>query len=287
MKVFKAIFSARRQGKLQWRAVLHYKTSRSFIALFLGCSSILAGLILFLCGMFGSTSWTDRTLAAPIEVSDAAPGSALIIAGFFIVAVACFKFRAKGSPAPNKLQTILTPSPKSPVSSIERIVAKAVQEAKKTRWSSFSIFLNEKIDEDGIIVFRNYFEPYFKDLNSLTEKIGRDDAERVSRLLNKFFVETALKQVLDAWYASFLIHDLVLNLLESVREKGGDIHKVSIYLEYLQLSWEQTRLAATKPPTDRKCKFARQLLSIHGRLLEKEQAGFQVHAGLNKANTSQ
>jgi hypothetical protein len=51
----------------------------------LGLSSIIGGVVLFLNGVAGSTSWTAKLLGLESNINDAAPGSVLFIVGLFLV----------------------------------------------------------------------------------------------------------------------------------------------------------------------------------------------------------
>lgn len=53
----------------------------------LGLSSIIGGIVLFLNGVAGSTSWTAKLLGLESNINDAAPGSVLFIVGLFLVRV--------------------------------------------------------------------------------------------------------------------------------------------------------------------------------------------------------
>ena len=57
----------------------------SVAGLILGFACVIGGIILFLNGVVGSTSWTAKFLGAESNISDAAPGAVLFIVGLFIV----------------------------------------------------------------------------------------------------------------------------------------------------------------------------------------------------------
>ena len=59
----------------------------SLAGLILGLVCVVGGIVLFLNGVAGSTSWTAKMLGAESEISDAAPGAVLFIVGLFIVFV--------------------------------------------------------------------------------------------------------------------------------------------------------------------------------------------------------
>lgn len=249
--------------------VFRIQINCTFAGLIIGIACITGGVILFLNVIIDSDTRTADVLSAPRSVPDAALGSIILIAGLFLIYLALSKMKPKANADTNELRDTLVRSCEKPADAIERIVARALQDATKFRWSSFSFFTKDEIDKDGITAFRMHFEPYFEELIAMIGEIRKVDAEPVSRLLNDFFVGTALNQALDAWYASFLIHDLAMELLESIRAKGGDIYKVSSYLDYLQLSWKKTSSTEAAPVMDRRGKFALQVLLIHGELVHK------------------
>jgi hypothetical protein len=57
----------------------------SISGLILGGICVVGGIVLFLNGVAGSTSWTAKILSAESNVSDAAPGAVLFIVGLFVV----------------------------------------------------------------------------------------------------------------------------------------------------------------------------------------------------------
>jgi hypothetical protein len=65
--------------------------------LILGFSCIIGGVVLFLHGVAGSTSWTASVLGMKSQISDAAPGAILFIVGLFMVWVTRFVVKHKSS----------------------------------------------------------------------------------------------------------------------------------------------------------------------------------------------
>ncbi len=57
----------------------------AMLGLVLGLLSIVGGIILFLKGVAGSTSWTANVLGLESKLTDAAPGAMLFVAGLFYV----------------------------------------------------------------------------------------------------------------------------------------------------------------------------------------------------------
>ena len=67
----------------------------SVVGLVLGLICIIGGIILFLNGVAGSTSWTASMFRAESKISDAAPGAVLFIVGLFVVFVTRYRFKHK------------------------------------------------------------------------------------------------------------------------------------------------------------------------------------------------
>lgn len=55
------------------------------LGLVVGLIGILGGILLFLNGVLGSTSWTANLLGAESQISDAAPGALLFVVGLLVV----------------------------------------------------------------------------------------------------------------------------------------------------------------------------------------------------------
>jgi hypothetical protein len=72
-----------------------YQLIYSLAGLVLGLVCVLGGVVLFLNGVVGSTSWTAKMLGAESKVSDAAPGAVLFIVGLFVVFVTRFSIKVK------------------------------------------------------------------------------------------------------------------------------------------------------------------------------------------------
>jgi hypothetical protein len=64
---------------------LRYKFIYSMTGLFLGLVSMLGGIVLFLNGVTGTTSWTAQILGNTSNLTDAAPGAVLFVVGLFVV----------------------------------------------------------------------------------------------------------------------------------------------------------------------------------------------------------
>ena len=62
----------------------------SFGGLILGGICIIGGILLFINGISGSTSWSAKLLGIESGLSDAAPGAILFIVGLFIVVATRF-----------------------------------------------------------------------------------------------------------------------------------------------------------------------------------------------------
>ena len=57
----------------------------SMAGIVLGFICVIGGIVLFLNGVVGSTSWTAKILGAESTINDAAPGTILFIVGLFII----------------------------------------------------------------------------------------------------------------------------------------------------------------------------------------------------------
>lgn len=68
-----------------WKAALRYQLIYALSGLALGLCCILGGIVLFLHGVAGSTSWTAKVVGAESDISDAAPGAIVFVVGFFMV----------------------------------------------------------------------------------------------------------------------------------------------------------------------------------------------------------
>lgn len=67
----------------------------SMLGLVLGLACIIAGTILGLHGVAGSTSWTAKVLGLESNINDAAPGVVLFVVGVFYVWITRPKVRLK------------------------------------------------------------------------------------------------------------------------------------------------------------------------------------------------
>lgn len=68
-----------------WDDATRFQYFYSMAGLVVGLLCIIGGLVLFLHGITGSTSWTAKFLGLESTLSDAAPGVVLFVIGFFIV----------------------------------------------------------------------------------------------------------------------------------------------------------------------------------------------------------
>ena len=75
------------------RQALRYKFIYSMTGLFLGLVSMIGGIVLFLNGIAGSTSWTAKILGNESTITDAAPGAILFIVGLFVVIATRYKVK--------------------------------------------------------------------------------------------------------------------------------------------------------------------------------------------------
>jgi hypothetical protein len=67
----------------------------SMAGLVVGAGCMLGGIVLFLNGVTGSTSWTAKLLGAESQLSDAAPGAVLFIVGVFVVLITKYAFNVR------------------------------------------------------------------------------------------------------------------------------------------------------------------------------------------------
>ncbi len=72
-----------------------YQFIYSLSGLVLGLICVIGGIVLFLNGVIGSTSWTAKMLGAESKISDAAPGAVLFIVGLFVVVITRFNIKVK------------------------------------------------------------------------------------------------------------------------------------------------------------------------------------------------
>jgi hypothetical protein len=78
-----------------WQGATRYQLIYSMGGLVLGLVCIIGGVILFLRGVTGSTSWTAKVLGLQSSISDAAPGAVLFIVGLFMVFVTRFVIKTR------------------------------------------------------------------------------------------------------------------------------------------------------------------------------------------------
>jgi hypothetical protein len=78
-----------------WQSATRYQLIYSIGGLVLGLVCIVGGIILFLRGVTGSTSWTAKVLGLQSSISDAAPGAVLFIVGLFIMFVTRFIIKTR------------------------------------------------------------------------------------------------------------------------------------------------------------------------------------------------
>ncbi|MBU1145694.1 MAG: hypothetical protein KJ971_07595 [Firmicutes bacterium] len=65
----------------------------SIAGLMVGLLCVIGGIVLFLNGVAGSTSWTAKFIGVESDISDAAPGAVLFIVGLFIVFLTRYIFK--------------------------------------------------------------------------------------------------------------------------------------------------------------------------------------------------
>ena len=67
--------------------ISRYQLVYSLAGLVFGIMCVTGGVVLFLNGVVGSTSWTAKILGAESNISDAAPGALLFVTGLFVTFV--------------------------------------------------------------------------------------------------------------------------------------------------------------------------------------------------------
>ncbi len=75
------------------RQLMRYKLVYSMTGLVLGLAGMLGGIVLFLYGVTGTSSWTAKILGTESTLTDAAPGAVLFIVGLFIVIATRFTMK--------------------------------------------------------------------------------------------------------------------------------------------------------------------------------------------------
>ena len=76
-----------------WSRLLTFQLIYSLAGLLVGLACVIAGVVLFLHGVTGSSSWVGEVIGARSKLSDAAPGTVLFIVGMLIVAITRFEIR--------------------------------------------------------------------------------------------------------------------------------------------------------------------------------------------------
>lgn len=78
------------RGQDFWKLSVLLQLIYSLGGLVLGLVCIIGGIVLFLHGITGATSWTAKFIGAESSISDAAPGAILFVVGLFIVWITRF-----------------------------------------------------------------------------------------------------------------------------------------------------------------------------------------------------
>lgn len=78
--------------------VARYEFAYASFGLTVGMVCIVLGLVLFLHGAQGSTSWTAKILGLRTEVTDAAPGVMFGLVGLFVIVVSRYRFMVTAYP---------------------------------------------------------------------------------------------------------------------------------------------------------------------------------------------
>jgi hypothetical protein len=84
-----------------WGRASTYHLWYSVLGLIVGAVCVLSGVVLFLHGVAGNTSWTASLLGLNSKITDAAPGVVFAILGFFVIYVTRYDVRVEpGTKAP-------------------------------------------------------------------------------------------------------------------------------------------------------------------------------------------
>ena len=78
-----------------WEKISFYQMIYSMSGLLLGLVCIIAGIILFANGYFGSTSITAKIIGSEVSIKDTAPGGVLLVIGFMVIAITKFSIKVK------------------------------------------------------------------------------------------------------------------------------------------------------------------------------------------------
>jgi hypothetical protein len=77
-----------------WRQASASQFKYSVLGLILGLICVIGGVVLFVHGVIGATSWTTKIVGAVSNISDAGPGAVLFVVGLFVVWITRFDIRA-------------------------------------------------------------------------------------------------------------------------------------------------------------------------------------------------
>lgn len=77
------------------RQAIRGATLYAWTGLVLGGICVILGVLLFVFGITGSTTWVVKVLGLTSEVTDAAPGALLFVVGAFLIFVTRLKIRIR------------------------------------------------------------------------------------------------------------------------------------------------------------------------------------------------
>lgn len=225
-----------------WEKLAIFQFIYSLAGLFLGLSAVLGGILLFLNGITGKTSWTAKIIGVESTISDAAPGSVLFIVGLFLVFVTRFKTRIKNSlnDVTQKKKVQEKSNTSTLIPEIKTIVDRAISESSYKQWSSFSG------DVEGLRRLREYFGGYFLRLIQLASLLQGESVFEGAKIVNEFFVKTALNHILDADCASYVIKDFILEINLIFEHKGAWIHRIQFAKKWLVKAWSEIDVTEKK-----------------------------------------
>jgi hypothetical protein len=80
-----------------WERVPLFQFLYSIAGLIVGVICVIGGIVLFLHGILGSSSWVGSFLGAQTKLADAAPGTILFVVGLFVIWVTRFDMQVGDS----------------------------------------------------------------------------------------------------------------------------------------------------------------------------------------------
>jgi len=82
-------------GVAVWAVILQF--IYSLLGLVLGLACVAGGMLLFLYGIAGKTSWVAKVIGLESTITDAAPGAILFVVGLFFVLITRFSVKRRAA----------------------------------------------------------------------------------------------------------------------------------------------------------------------------------------------